>query len=64
LTSLGSPAIGSLSASQLSTLSMADFYSCETLLGYAANSWSSSQLTALVSLTQSVYYNLISLKMS
>ena len=54
LTSLGSPAISSLTAAQLSTISTSDFYSCETLLGYSANAWSSSQLTALVALAKSV----------
>ena len=57
LTNLGSPAIGSLTASQLFTLSLSDFYSCETLLGQSANSWSSSQLTALVSLAKSVKFS-------
>jgi trimeric autotransporter adhesin len=47
LTSLGSPAIASLSADSLATLSSSDFYSCETLLGFAANSWSSAQLAVL-----------------
>ena len=54
LTSIGSPAISSLTAAQLSTLSSGDFYSCETLLGYSANAWSSSQLTALVALAKTV----------
>ena len=54
LTSIGSPAISSLTAAQLSTLSTSDFYSCEALLGSSANAWSSSQLTALVSLAKSV----------
>jgi hypothetical protein len=55
LTSLGSPAIGSLSASSLSTLSSSEFYSCETLLGNPANSWSTIQLAALNSLVTNVY---------
>ena len=54
LTSLGSPAVGKLSATQLATLVNSEFYSCETLLGYAANGWSSSQLTQLVSSVTSV----------
>ena len=56
LTNIGSPTIGSLSSTQLSTLSLSDFYSCVTLLGYSANSWSSSQLASLVSLTKSVTF--------
>jgi len=55
LTSLGSPAVGKLSATQLATLINSEFYSCETLLGYAANGWSSSQLTQLVSSVTSYY---------
>jgi len=54
LTNLGSPAIGSLSAAALATLSNTEFYACATLLGYAANGWSSSQLTQLVSSVTSV----------
>ena len=48
LTSLGSPAIASLSADSLATLSSSDFFSCETLLGYAANAWSSAQLGIII----------------
>lgn len=55
LTSIGSPAISSLTAAQLSTLSSGEFYSCETLLGYSANAWSSSQLTALVALAKTYF---------
>jgi len=54
LTNLGSPAIGKLSTSALQTLTSAEFYSCETLLGYAANEWSSAQLSILANLALSV----------
>ena len=52
LSNIGSPAIGSISADQLATLT--DFSSCITLLGNSANSWSSSQLTSLISLAKQV----------
>lgn len=54
LSSLGSPAIGSVPAATLSGMNTTEFGSCLTLLGYSANSWSSAQLTALVSLTKAV----------
>ena len=54
LTSLGSPAIGKLSTTALQTLSTAEFYLCETLLGYAANGWSSEQLSILTKLALNV----------
>lgn len=46
--------IKSLSASQLSTISLSDFVSCQSLLGATSNSWSSSQLAVLASLAKSV----------
>jgi len=52
LSNLGSPAIGSVPAATLSEMNTTEFGSCLTLLGYSANSWSSAQLTALVSLTK------------
>jgi len=54
LSSIGSPAIGSVLPATLSGMNNTEFSSCITLLGQAANSWSSSQLTALVALTKSV----------
>jgi len=54
LTSLGSPAIGKLSTAALQTLTPSEFYSCETLLGYAANGWSSAQLSVLTTLALNV----------
>ena len=57
LTSIGSPAVGSVTAAQLSGLT--DFSNCVTLLGTSANSWSSSQLTQLVSLAYAVIFFLI-----
>lgn len=54
LTSIGSPAVGSVSAEQLSKLT--DFSNCVSLLGASANSWSSSQLTQLVSLAYAVIF--------
>jgi len=47
-------AIGKLSTTALQTLTPAEFYSCETLLGYAANEWSSAQLSILANLALSV----------
>lgn len=53
LTNMGSGVTG-LTSSQLSSISLADFYSCQTLLGLVSNSWTSSQLAALASLALSV----------
>jgi hypothetical protein len=55
LNNLGSPGISSLSSDSLATLSSSDFIACETLLGLAANSWSSAQLSTLYSLSIKVY---------
>ena len=46
LNNMGS-GIKSLSSDDLSTISLSDFYSCQTLLGSSSNSWSSSQLNIL-----------------
>jgi hypothetical protein len=58
LTNMGSGVVG-LTSSQLSSISLADFYSCQTLLGQSSNSWSSSQLAVLASLAKSVFLNFI-----
>ena len=55
---MGSGVVG-LTSSQLSSISLADFYSCQTLLGQSSNSWSSSQLAVLASLAKSVFLNFI-----
>jgi hypothetical protein len=56
LTTMGS-GISSLTAAQLSTISTNQFSLCQTLLGLASNSWSSSQLSALASIALSVNIN-------
>lgn len=48
--------IKSLSTSDLSTLSLADFYSCQYLLGASSNSWSSSQVQTLASIAKLVNF--------
>jgi len=68
LTNIGAGGVSSLTSSQLSSISLQDFYSCQTLLGLAINSWSSSQLAALATLAKSVrqfifmYFNYILIK--
>jgi len=54
LTTMGS-GISSLTAAQLSTLSTSNFSSCQTLIGLASNSWSSSQLAVLAATAISLY---------
>ena len=54
LTSIGSPAIGSVTAAQLATITTADFPNCVTLLGASANEWSSAQLALLVAVANTV----------
>ena len=56
LTTMGS-GISSLTAGQLLTISTSEFSLCQTLLGLASNSWSSSQLSALASTAISVSKN-------
>jgi len=53
LTNMGAGVV-SLTSSQLSSISLGDFYSCQTLLGQSSNSWNSSQLATLVALAKSV----------
>ena len=54
LTSIGSPAIRSVTATQLATITTADFPNCVTLLGASANEWSSAQLALLVAVANTV----------
>lgn len=56
LTTMGS-GISSLTAAQLLTISTSEFSLCQTLLGLASNSWSSSQLSELASTAISVSKN-------
>ncbi len=53
--------IKSLSPSALSTISLSDFYSCQSLLGATSNSWSSSQLAVLAATAKSVITHIVSL---
>ena len=44
-----------LNVSQLQSISSSEFYACRAVLGSSSNSWSGSQLTALASITKSVF---------
>jgi hypothetical protein len=49
-----SGSLNQLSTSQLASISLDEFISCQNLLGLASNSWSSSQLSTLAALAKSV----------
>lgn len=46
--------LNQLSTEQLAAISLTNFYSCQTLLGLATNSWSTAQLTTLAASAKSV----------
>lgn len=54
LNTLGNGIVG-LTATQLNTLALSEFYSCQLLIGSSSNQWSQSQLNILASKALAVF---------